>query len=327
MESRREKAIQLFQEGYNCSQAVFAAFCDDYDISKEMALKLSSSFGGGMGRMREVCGAVSGMFLVAGLETGATDGRDADGKKRNYDMVQKLAAKYREKNGSIICRELLGLGQDNTQKAFTDTNPEARTEQYYKKRPCASLVGDAVDILEEELLQSTKESKKIQAKIEMVRVEDDESINKLAGIADEVWHQHFATILSLEQIDYMVDKFQSVKAMTEQMKSSGYEYYFIVVDGITVGYTGIRPEEGELFLSKLYILEKYRGNQYASYAFEFLKEYCKERGLHAIWLTVNRYNYDTIRIYEKKGFETIRTQISDIGNGFVMDDYVMELKF
>lgn len=325
MESRREKAIQLFKEGYNCSQAVFAAFCDDYDIKKETALKLSSSFGGGMGRMREVCGAVSGMFMVAGLETGATDGSDADGKKSNYDMVQKLAAEFREKNGSIICRDLLGLDQDNTQKTFTDTNPEARTKQYYKKRPCVELVGDAVDILEEKLLQKTKESKMNKTKVDMVRVEGDESIQKLAGIADEVWHQHFSTILTLEQIDYMVDKFQSVKAMTEQMKSSGYEYYFVVVDGITVGYTGIRPEEGKLFLSKLYILKQYRGNQYASHVFEFLKEICKERGLHAIWLTVNRHNYDTIHIYEKKGFQTIRTQVSDIGNGFVMDDYVMEL--
>ena len=326
MESRREKAIQLFKEGYNCSQAVFAVFCDDYHIPKEMALKLSSSFGGGMGRMREVCGAVSGMFMVAGLETGATDGRDSEGKKKNYDLVQKLAAKYREKNGSIICRDLLGLSQEGTQKVFTDTKPEERTKMYYNKRPCVELVGDAVDILEKELFSIAEDSNNGQTKIEMVRVEDDESIQKLSKIADEVWHQHFSTILSPEQIDYMVDKFQSVKAMTEQMRSSGYEYYFIEVDGITVGYTGIRPEEEKLFLSKLYILKQYRGKQYASHAFKFLKEICKERGLHAIWLTVNRYNYDTIHIYEKKGFQTIRTQVSDIGNGFVMDDYVMELK-
>lgn len=326
MESRREKAIRLFQEGYNCSQAVFAAFSDEYQIPKDMALKLSSSFGGGIGRMREVCGAVSGMSMVAGLETGAIDGEDAEGKKKNYDMVQKLAAKFREKNGSIICRELLGLEQDGLEKAFTDTKPEERTEQYYKKRPCALLVGDAVDILEEELFQKTKDLKEAKTKIKMVRVEDDESIQKLAEVANEVWHQHFSTILSLEQIDYMVDKFQSVKAMTEQIRCSGYEYYFIVVDGVTVGYTGIHPEEGRLFLSKLYILKKYRGNQYASHVFEFLKELCKERGLQAIWLTVNRYNYDTIHIYEKKGFQTIRTQVADIGNGFVMDDYIMELK-
>ncbi len=325
MGSRREKAIQLFQEGYNCSQAVFAAFCDEYHIPKELGLKLSSSFGGGMGRMREVCGAVSGMFMVAGLETGAIDGRDTQGKKKNYDMVQNLAAKYRKKNGSIICRELLGLEKDGLQKSFTDTCPEARTEQYYKKRPCVELVGDAVDILEE-LLKDTKDSDKVQVNIRMVRVEDDESIQKLAGIADEVWHQHFSTILSLEQIDYMVDKFQSVKAITEQIRGSGYEYYFVVVDGVTVGYTGIRPDEGKLFLSKLYILKKYRGKQYASHVFEFLKKSCQERRLQSIWLTVNRYNHDTIHIYEKKGFQTIRTQVSDIGNGFVMDDYVMELK-
>ena len=324
MESRREKAIALFKEGYNCSQSVFAAFCDDYQISKEMALKLSASFGGGMGRMREVCGAVSGMFLVAGLETGTTIGKDAEGKKLNYDMVQKLAAKYREKNGSIICRELLGLEQIQTKQMFTETSPEARTEQYYKKRPCVELVGDAVDIIEE-LLLSTKDNMVATIKPQMVRVEGEEATLTLAQIADEVWHQHFASILTLEQIDYMVAKFQSVPAMTEQMKEKGYEYYFITVDGKKVGYTGICPEEGKLFLSKLYILKEFRGKQYASYAFEFLKKLCKERELHSIWLTVNRYNYDTIAIYEKKGFQTIRTQVADIGNGFVMDDYVMEL--
>ena len=90
METRVEKAERLFKEGYNCSQSVFAAYCDLYGIEEEMALKLSASFGGGMGRMREVCGAVSGMFLIAGIETGATEGKDSEGKKHNYDTVQFL---------------------------------------------------------------------------------------------------------------------------------------------------------------------------------------------------------------------------------------------
>lgn len=154
-ESRPDKAVRLFKEGYNCSQAVFAAYADLYDMEPELAFKISSSFGGGMGRMREVCGAASGMFLVAGMETGATEGKDAAGKKANYDMVQALAAEYRKKNGSIICKELLGLEPMPANQAtqFTDTKPEERTREYYQKRPCVELVRQACEILEEVLFE------------------------------------------------------------------------------------------------------------------------------------------------------------------------------
>lgn len=158
MNSRVEKAAALFQEGYNCSQSVFAAYSDLYGIDTETALKISASFGGGMGRMREVCGAVSGMFLVAGLETGTTDAKNVQGKKANYDMVQRLAEEFKKNTGSIICKELLGLVEkksSNQVKAaeFKDTQPEARTSEYYKKRPCAQLVRDAAEIIENVLLK------------------------------------------------------------------------------------------------------------------------------------------------------------------------------
>lgn len=148
MELRKEKAIRLFKEGYNCSQAVFAAYSDIYGVDTETALKISSSFGGGMGRMREVCGAVSGMFMVAGLETGSTDGKDIVGKKHNYDVVQQMAEEYKKISGSIICKELLGLEE----KEHKDTKPEERTGKYYQKRPCLQLVEDAADIIERVLL-------------------------------------------------------------------------------------------------------------------------------------------------------------------------------
>lgn len=144
-ETRKEKAVRLFKEGFNCSQAVFCAFCDEYNIDMETGLKLSASFGGGMGRMREVCGAVSGMFMVAGLETGSVNVKDNDAKQYNYEIVQKLADEYKKQNGSIICRELLGLTVSST-----DVKPEERTETYYKKRPCVKLVEMAVEILEHE---------------------------------------------------------------------------------------------------------------------------------------------------------------------------------
>lgn len=162
MESRKEKAVALFKEGYNCSQAVFVAYSDLYNIEEEVALKLSASFGGGMGRMREVCGAVSGMFFVAGLETGSIDAKDIEGKQRNYELVQKLAEEFKKNTGSIICKELLGLvpiGESSQLKAseFKDTKPEKRTETYYKKRPCIKLVEDAADIIERIILKQNFE--------------------------------------------------------------------------------------------------------------------------------------------------------------------------
>ena len=154
METRKEKAVRLFKEGFNCSQSVFAAYSDIYGIDEKTALRLSSSFGAGMGRMREVCGTCSGMFLIAGLESGATEGKDSTGKKENYDMVQMLAEEFRKRNGTIICKELLGLSSPQVTAAeFKDTKPEERTAAYYKKRPCVQLVEDAADILESTILK------------------------------------------------------------------------------------------------------------------------------------------------------------------------------
>ena len=138
-----KKAMDLFLEGYNCSQAVFLAFADKYDMDKTMALKLSSSFGGGMGRLREVCGAVSGMFMVFGFIKGYSEADNFDGKKELYEHIQELGHRFEKENGSIICRELLGL-----EVKHDDPTPEKRTESYYKKRSCEECVGSAAEILE-----------------------------------------------------------------------------------------------------------------------------------------------------------------------------------
>lgn len=156
------------------------------------------------------------------------------------------------------------------------------------------------------------------------KIETAEDIARLAAMADEVWHEFFVEILSPAQIDYMVEKFQSVAALTDQIGNQGYEYYFLEPGGQPVGYAGIRPGEGKLLLSKLYILKRFRGKGYASRAFDFLETVCRERRLATIWLTVNRHNANSIAIYKKRGFETVRTQVADIGNGYVMDDYIME---
>lgn len=115
---------------------------------EELALRLSASFGGGIGRMRQTCGAVCGMFLLAGLENGSATAHDAEGKQQNYALVQNLAAKFKDENGSLICAELLGIAPKPQ-----DPTPEARTEAYYQKRPCADMVASAVRIFLEHLEQ------------------------------------------------------------------------------------------------------------------------------------------------------------------------------
>ena len=139
-----QKAGEYFREGYNCSQSVLLAFEDFYNIDKETALKISSSFGGGMGRLREVCGAVSGMFMVAGLLYGYDGAKDQEGKSAHYTRIQELAKIYEQENGSIVCRELLGLSQKKD-----EPTPSLRTAEYYKKRPCEQLVRIAAGIMEE----------------------------------------------------------------------------------------------------------------------------------------------------------------------------------
>lgn len=156
------------------------------------------------------------------------------------------------------------------------------------------------------------------------KVETEEQLRTLVALADEVWHEFFPGIITVEQVDYMVKKFQSYEAIKQQT-AEGYEYYLLMLKDEAVGYTGIHPEEREsLFLSKLYLKKAYRGQGLASEAFAFLEQYCRDHGLGKIWLTVNRYNEHSILVYEKKGFLKVQTQTADIGEGFVMDDYIME---
>ena len=146
MNNHHECAVRLFKEGYNCSQAVLGAYCEEIGMDFETAIKLASSFGGGMGRLREVCGAVSAMFMVAGLKFGYTVPMDKSIKQKHYELVQMLSQRFKEQNGSIICRELLGLEVQHDSPV-----PDSRTEKYYKKRPCAELVKCAAKILDEVL--------------------------------------------------------------------------------------------------------------------------------------------------------------------------------
>ncbi len=150
MNSYSQKAMNLFKEGYNCAQSVFLAFAEDLGFDKETALKLSSSFGGGMGRMREVCGAVSAMFMIAGLKYGYTSPTDKTAKTEHYERIQELAKKFKDKHETIICRELLGVDADD------NPIPSDRTPEYYASRPCERLIGDAAEIISEYIKSSEK---------------------------------------------------------------------------------------------------------------------------------------------------------------------------
>lgn len=152
--TKGEIAENYFLKGYNCTQSVLLAFCDDLGFDEETAMKISLPFGGGMGRLREVCGTVSGMYMVLGLSKGTDIQPNHKNKADIYKSVQQLAEQFSKDNGSIICRELLGLdikGKDTPQ-------PEERTEQYYKKRPCPKLCNYAATLIEEYLKQETTNS-------------------------------------------------------------------------------------------------------------------------------------------------------------------------
>ena len=143
-----ERACEYFKNGYSCAQAVLLAFAPVLNLDENTILKMSSSFGGGMGRMREVCGAVSSMLMVAGLLKGYTSPGDMLGKTRHYQLVQNLAKKFEKVQGSIICRDILDLPA-----GWDSPLPSARTDKYYSERPCESCIRTASEIIENELLK------------------------------------------------------------------------------------------------------------------------------------------------------------------------------
>ena len=163
--------------------------------------------------------------------------------------------------------------------------------------------------------------------VRFVPVETAEDQEALAKLADEIWHEYWPALIGAAQADYMVEQFQSLEAIKRDMAENAYEYWFVVDEaGKTVGYTGghEEPETSRYFISKIYLLAEERSKHYASQIIEFYVELCRNRDLHSMYLTVNKHNELGIRAYLGKGFVTIESVVNDIGNGFVMDDYVME---
>lgn len=160
-------------------------------------------------------------------------------------------------------------------------------------------------------------------KVNFLTTTTDSDIHNVAALANEIWHQHFIPIIGEAQVEYMVEKFQSYPAISKQIRENGYEYFRIYLNDTFAGYTGIHSEEDSLFLSKLYIKQDCRGNHLATHTLNFLVQLCKERGLKKIWLTCNKYNDNTLAVYDHLGFKITDEQVADIGNGFVMDDYIL----
>ena len=155
-----------------------------------------------------------------------------------------------------------------------------------------------------------------------VPARSDSEILDIAVLAEEIWHEHFTDIIGKEQVDYMIEKFQSFPALKEQIQN-GYEYFQIYSSHTMAGYSGIHEEDGALFLSKLYIKKEFRGQHLASEAFRYLVQLCRDRGISKIWLTCNKHNANTLAVYDHLGFKITDEQVADIGNGFVMDDYIL----
>lgn len=158
--------------------------------------------------------------------------------------------------------------------------------------------------------------------IELKEVQTEDEIQRAAMLAKEIWQQHFTPIIGADQVAYMLDKFQSAKAMKRQIEQEGYTYLMAVEDGIPVGYTGFKREQERMFLSKLYVKKEYRNKGISRLMFEEIRK--RSEGLKSIYLTVNKYNDRTIAIYHHMGFVQIDDVVTDIGGGFVMDDYILE---
>ena len=223
---------------------------------------------------------------------------------------------------SRIKRVVFGMSDDTSSGAFTRLKSGgllSRTEV------TAGVMESECKELFEKFFKKLRSERKM-SKLNFTEVLTDTQIETAAALADEIWHEFFPSVLTAEQIDYMVEKFQSARAMKEQMASEGYKYFLLLNGGTRVGYTAIKHDtDGRLFLSKLYVKKEHRGKGYATEVFEFLKRYCRENGLSAVWLTVNKHNDTAISVYEKRGFCRFGEGVTDIGNGFVMDDFYYRL--
>ncbi len=317
MESRVEKAARLFKEGYNCAQAVVAAFSDLYGIDEEVALRMSCAFGAGIGRNREVCGAVSGMAIIAGLENGIVDSKDVSGKKENYDLINVMIEEFKKTNSSIICREL--LGEKKSQKV--DTMPDARNDEYYKKRPCLKQVIECATIIDEIIISN---SKKINRKIEFVQVANPDHVTKVVDLADEIWRECYKDLLSHDQIEYMIDGYQSGNTITKRMINEGYDYYLLNNGSNVIGFISYLKEDDCLNINNIYILKDYRDKGYGDLLIKKIVKMSTGTSIKRIVVCINKLNEEVLQVYANHKFIKKGNETQDIGDGYVIDNCILE---
>ena len=160
--------------------------------------------------------------------------------------------------------------------------------------------------------------------LQITSVKGKKQIAELAGLADIIWHEHFTPIIGEAQVAYMLDNFQSEHALSDMLQNQNYRYFFFEANGKKIGYIGIQPRENILFLSKIYLLKEHRGKGYARIGINFLTQLCQKEGYEKIQLTCNRHNLNSVAAYQKMGFVSVYEQDADIGNCFVINDYLIE---
>lgn len=165
----------------------------------------------------------------------------------------------------------------------------------------------------------------MKTEVEFIPVDSSSLINDVCRLAGEIWREYFTSVIGSAQVEYMLKNFQSFSAIKNQIEKEGYKYFIMTSGNDCIGYTSVRSENNAMHLSKLYIRKDMRGRGISRKAIEFIKNICHQEKLGKIWLNVNKNNTASIEIYKKLGFEIEKTKITEIGNGFVMDDYIMEL--
>lgn len=161
--------------------------------------------------------------------------------------------------------------------------------------------------------------------MEIIMCKTDEQLKELAQKANEIWHEYFIDIITLEQIEYMVEKFQSYKAIKHAIEEENYTYFLAYEKNCLIGYCGVKLEEERLFLSKLYLQKESRGKGLSSAMLKQAIAFAEEHHKKAIYLTCNKYNTHSLDVYKAKNFYVVDSVESDIGNGFIMDDYILQL--
>ncbi|MEG1474776.1 MAG: GNAT family N-acetyltransferase [Longicatena sp.] len=161
--------------------------------------------------------------------------------------------------------------------------------------------------------------------MEIKECKTEEQLQELAALASHIWHEYFTSIITLEQIDYMVEKYQSYDAIKQAIQEEHYTYFVAYEEGVMVAYCGVKPEEERLFLSKLYVCKEKRGKHYSTLLLQRAIALAKDLHKTAIYLTCNKYNQHSLDVYKGKGFVTIDAVQTDISHGFIMDDYILQL--